>query len=137
MQTVPGIVKFSYDEPVAHGFHGLTYEVDGAPIPQSTSSNFAELIDPKNVDSVEVFTGAFPAEYGGSRQGAVINIISNRNSDLADGKSQGSFTIGGGNYAAGMTFGRVFQSGSNARILQRQRAAKRTRSRWPYLRARP
>ncbi|MDQ2681200.1 MAG: carboxypeptidase-like regulatory domain-containing protein, partial [Candidatus Eremiobacteraeota bacterium] len=25
VQTVPGIVRFSYDEPVAHGFHGLTY----------------------------------------------------------------------------------------------------------------
>lgn len=103
VQTVPGIVKFSYDEPVAHGFHGLTYEVDGAPLPQSTSSNFAELIDPKNVDSVEVFTGAFPAEYGGSRQGAVINIISNRNSDLGDARSQGSFTLGAGNYATAMT----------------------------------
>jgi len=102
VQTVPGIVKFSYDEPVAHGFHGVTYEVDGAPLPQSTSSNFAELIDPKNVDSVEVFTGAFPAEYGGSRQGAVVNIISNRNSDFGDGKSQGSFSLGGGNYATGL-----------------------------------
>lgn len=103
VQTVPGIVKFSYDEPVAHGFHGLTYEVDGAPLPQSTSSNFAELIDPKNVDSVEVFTGAFPAEYGGSRQGAVVNIISNRTSDTGDAKPQGTFTLGGGNYGTALS----------------------------------
>src|ERR1700730_8520391 len=37
VQTVPGIVRFSQNEPVAHGFHGLTYEIDGAPIPQATS----------------------------------------------------------------------------------------------------
>ena len=96
VQTVPGIVKFSYNEPVAHGFHGLTYELDGAPLPQATSANFSEIVDPKSVDSVEIFTGAFPAEFGGSRQGAVVNLVSNRTSDLAGG-SQGSFSIAGGN----------------------------------------
>ncbi|MBV9271981.1 MAG: TonB-dependent receptor, partial [Candidatus Eremiobacteraeota bacterium] len=101
LETVPGIVRFSYDEPVAHGFHGVTYEVDGAPIPQATSSNFSEIIDPKNVDSIEIFTGAFPAEYGGSRQGAVINIVTNRANDLKG--PEGNFTIGGGNYGQAMT----------------------------------
>ncbi|HEY8314478.1 MAG TPA: TonB-dependent receptor [Candidatus Baltobacteraceae bacterium] len=96
VQTVPGIVKFSYGEPVAHGFHGLSYEIDGAPIPQATSSNFAELIDPKNIDSVEVLTGAFPAEYGGSREGAVVNIVTNRTTDLAQ-PFEGSITGGFGN----------------------------------------
>ena len=101
VQTVPGIVRFSYNEPVAHGFHGLTYEIDGAPIPQATSSNFSEIIDPKNIDSLEIFTGAFPAEYGGSRQGAVVNIVTNRLSNLQV-PMQGSFTIGGGNYGQGI-----------------------------------
>ena len=96
VQTVPGVVKFSYNESVAHGFHGLTYEIDGAPLPQATSSNFSEIIDPKNIDSLEVFTGAFPAEYGGSRQGAVVNILSNRSSDAAG--NTGSLSFGGGNY---------------------------------------
>ncbi len=97
VQTVPGIVRFSYDEPVSHGFHGVTYEVDGAPIPLATSSNFSEIIDPKNVDSIEIFTGAMPAEYGGSRSGAVVNILTNRISDLQQPYS-GSLTAGGGNY---------------------------------------
>ncbi|HEY5258401.1 MAG TPA: TonB-dependent receptor [Candidatus Baltobacteraceae bacterium] len=97
IETVPGIVKFSYNEPVAHGFHGLTYEIDGAPFPQATSSNFAELIDPKNVDSIEIFTGAMPAEYGGSRQGAVVNILTNRPTKL-DAPFAGTVTYGGGNY---------------------------------------
>jgi outer membrane receptor for ferrienterochelin and colicins len=101
-ETVPGIVRFSYDEPVAHGFHGLTYEIDGAPLPQATSSNFAEIIDPKNVDSLEIFTGAFPAEYGGSRQGAVINIITQRPSGTAP-PPLGHFSIAAGSYALALT----------------------------------
>jgi outer membrane receptor protein involved in Fe transport len=95
--TLPGIVRFSYNEPVAHGFHGLTYELDGVPLPQSTTSNFSEIIDPRSIDSLEVFTGAFPAEFGGSRQGAVVNILSHRVTDLATPES-GSFTVGAGSY---------------------------------------
>jgi hypothetical protein len=34
----------------------------GAPLPSSTSSNFANLIDHRTVGAVETFTGAFPAE---------------------------------------------------------------------------
>jgi outer membrane receptor protein involved in Fe transport len=93
VQQVPGVVRFSYDEPVAHGFHGLTYELDGAPLPQSTSSNFAQLIDPRNAQAIEIFTGAFPAEFGGSRQGAVVNVVSGG----ADaGAAGGALTLGAG-----------------------------------------
>jgi hypothetical protein len=97
IQTVPGIVHFSYNEPVAHGFHGLTYELDGVPLPLGTTSNFSEVIDPRSIDSIEVFTGAIPAEFGGSRQGAVINIISHRANDLPSGE-QGSLMLGAGSY---------------------------------------
>ena len=85
IETLPGIVQFSYNEPVANGFHGVMYQIDGAPLPLATSSNFAEIIDPKDIDSVEVYTGAIPAEYGGDRMGAVVNIISNRPSDTPPG----------------------------------------------------
>jgi outer membrane receptor protein involved in Fe transport len=85
VETVPGIVQFSYDEPVAHGFHGISYEVDGAPVPLTTSSNFSELIDPHNIDSLEIFTGAFPAEFGGGREGAVVNIVTKRDIDIPNG----------------------------------------------------
>ena len=97
IETVPGIVRFSYNEPVAHGFHGVTYEVDGAPMALATSSNFGEIMDPKNIDSLEIFTGAMPAEYGGSRQGAVINIITSRAGDLTV-PYQGYVSVGGGSY---------------------------------------
>ncbi len=94
--TFPGIVSFSYNEPVAHGFHGLTYEIDGAPVPIATTSNFSEIIDPRTIDSLEVFTGAFPAEFGGTRQGAVVNILTHR-ADLSAPES-GSLTVGAGSY---------------------------------------
>ncbi len=93
VQQVPGVVRFSYDEPVAHGFHGLTFELDGAPLPQSTSSNFAQLIDPRNAQAVEIFTGAFPAEFGGSRQGAVVNVVSG---GIDAGPAGGALTLGAG-----------------------------------------
>ena len=93
VEQVPGVVRFSYDEPVAHGFHGLSYELDGAPLPQSTSSNFAQLIDPRNAQAVEVFTGAFPAEFGGSRQGAIVNVVSGGTEQTGKG---GALTLGAG-----------------------------------------
>jgi len=111
VETVPGIVKFSYNEPVAHGFHGVSYEIDGAPLPLATSSNFAEILDPKNIDSLEISTGAMPAEYGGGRQGAVVNIISNRASDLSI-PYQGYLTFGGGNFGQALTsFDNAFKTG--------------------------
>lgn len=97
VETAPGIVQFSYDEPVAHGFHGVTYEVDGAPVPLTTSSNFSELIDPRNIDSLEIFTGAFPAEFGGQREGAVVNIVTKRDIDIPNG-SQTLLSAGIGTY---------------------------------------
>ncbi|HEY0613773.1 MAG TPA: TonB-dependent receptor [Candidatus Elarobacter sp.] len=106
VEQVPGVVRFSYDEPVAHGFHGLSYELDGAPLPQSTSSNFAQLVDPRNAQAVEVFTGAFPAEFGGTRQGAVVNVISG-GTELT-GSRGGALTLGAGELGT-----------SDARLVQR------------------
>jgi outer membrane receptor protein involved in Fe transport len=104
VEQVPGVVRFSYDEPVAHGFHGLSYELDGAPLPQSTSSNFAQLIDPRNAQAVEIFTGAFPAEFGGSRQGAIVNVVSGGTEENGPG---GALTLGVGE-----------QGSSDARLVQ-------------------
>ncbi len=109
VEQVPGVVRFSYDEPVAHGFHGLAYELDGAPLPQSTSSNFAQLIDPRNAAAVEVFTGAFPAEFGGSRQGAIVNVISGGTEQSAGG----ALTLGAGGLGT-----------SDARLVERFSAGR-------------
>jgi len=101
IETLPGIVRFSYDEPVAHGFHGVLYEIDGAPLPQTSSSSFSELIDPRNISSLEVFTGAFPAEFGGQRQGAVVNIATQRNVDIPNG-AQTVLSSGIGTYGTSL-----------------------------------
>jgi outer membrane receptor protein involved in Fe transport len=100
IETVPGVVRFSYDEPVVHGFHGVSYEVDGAPVPQTTSSSFAQIIDPRNIDSMEIFTGAFPAEFGGQRMGALVNIVTKRDADIPGG-SLTTISPGIGTYGTG------------------------------------
>jgi len=109
VEQVPGVVRFSYDEPVAHGFHGLSYELDGAPLPQSTSSNFAQLVDPRNAQAIEIFTGAFPAEFGGSRQGAIVNVISGGTEQAAGG----ALTLGAGE-----------QGSSDARLVEHLSAGR-------------
>ena len=101
LETLPGVVQFSYNEPVINGFHGVTYNIDGAPLPLATTSNFAEIMDPKIIDSIEVLTGAIPAEYGGDRMGGVVNIISNRPSDIPEG-TFGTVTAGFGNQGQGV-----------------------------------
>jgi len=93
IETLPGVVRFSYDEPVVDGFHGVTYEIDGAPLPSSTSSNFANLVDPREASAIEVFTGAFPAEFGGQRMGAVVNV---RSLSFEDPAPPGLIMLGGG-----------------------------------------
>ncbi len=101
LETLPGVIQFSYNEPVINGFHGVTYNIDGAPLPLATTSNFAEIIDPKAIDSIEVLTGAIPAEYGGDRMGGVVNIISNRPTDIPPG-FYGTITGGFGNQDQGV-----------------------------------
>ncbi len=100
VETVPGIVPFSYGEPVSHGFHGITYEIDGIPLPQTAGSYFSEIIDPRDINRLEVFTGSFPAEFGGQRQGGVVDLLTRRASDIS-GSAGGTVTLYGGSYATG------------------------------------
>jgi outer membrane receptor protein involved in Fe transport len=117
LETLPGVVQFSYNEPVINGFHGVTYNIDGAPLPLATTSNFAEIIDPKVIDSIELLTGAIPAEYGGDRMGGVVNIISNRPSDIPEG-TFGTVTGGFGNQGQGIgEFDVLSRSGNSEAFL--------------------
>jgi outer membrane receptor for ferrienterochelin and colicins len=108
-ETTPGIVPFSFGEPVSRGYHGILYEVDGVPLPQSASSQFAEIIDPRNIDRMQVFTGAIPAEFGGERTGAVVNIITKH---LGAGSQGGYLSLSGGTYgSSGISFSDAVGSG--------------------------
>ncbi len=108
-ETTPGIVPFSFGEPVSRGYHGVLYEVDGVPIPETASSQFAEIIDPRNVDRLQVFTGAIPAEFGGERMGAVVNILTKR---FTPGSQNGFISLSSGTYGtSGASFGDSFGGG--------------------------
>lgn len=112
VQTVPGIVPFSYNEPVSRGFHGITYEIDDVPIPQTAGQNFSEVLDPRDIDRLEVFTGAMPAEYGGQRQGAVVDILTKRANQFT-GTDGGTVSMFGGTYASsGVSLSQVAGGGN-------------------------
>jgi len=111
VETVPGIVPFSYNEPVSRGFHGVTYEIDGVPTPQTTGSYFSEIIDPRDINALEVFTGSMPAEFGGQRQGAVVDVSTRRATDISGGDF-GTVSLSGGSYGtAGASFNQSVGSG--------------------------
>jgi outer membrane receptor protein involved in Fe transport len=126
IETFPGVVRFSYNEPVVHGFHGVTYELDGVPLPQSTTSNFSEVMDPRSIDSREGCTGSCPAEYGGARQGGVVNIITRRPVDLT-APNEGFLTVGAGTYgSAEYSLGDAFRAG-NTRVFLNLNAQRTNR----------
>lgn len=112
VQTVPGIVAFSYNEPVARGFHGVTYEIDGVPLPQTAGQYFSEVLDPRDIDRLEVFTGAMPAEFGGQRQGAVVDVLT-KSANQFTGPDGGTLSLTGGTYSsAGASLDQVAGSGN-------------------------
>ena len=64
--SVPGAAVSQNGEIHVRGSHGqYSYFLDGAPLPSSVSGSFSDLINPKNIQTLRVYTGGFPAEYGG------------------------------------------------------------------------
>ena len=64
-KTIPGAVENASGEFHIRGSHGqYTYYLDGAPLPSSVSGSFSDLVDPKNIETLRVYTGGFPAKYG-------------------------------------------------------------------------
>ena len=63
--TIAGAASAPSGEFHVRGSHGqYTYYLDGAPLPESVSGSFSDLIDPKNIETLRVLTGGFPAQYG-------------------------------------------------------------------------
>ena len=63
--SIAGAVAAPSGEFHVRGSHGqYTYYLDGAPLPESVSGSFSDLIDPKNIETLRVLTGGFPAQYG-------------------------------------------------------------------------
>jgi hypothetical protein len=64
--TVPGVAAAATGEIHIRGSHGqYSYYLDGAPLPADVTGSFSDLINPKNIETLRVYTGGFPAQYGG------------------------------------------------------------------------
>ncbi|GIU74829.1 MAG: hypothetical protein KatS3mg004_1916 [Bryobacteraceae bacterium] len=68
----------------------MTYVIDGMPVSDQLTGAFANAVDPNIVQTVELFTGNIPAEYG-SKVSAVANITTK--SGLGAGRRFGGSTV--------------------------------------------
>ncbi len=88
----PGVAEDSYGQIHVRGEHnGLQFRLNGVILPEGLSV-FSQALSPKLADSVNLITGALPAQYG-LRTAGVIDVTS-RN-DLENG---GSVSIYGGSH---------------------------------------
>ncbi len=69
----PGVVQDSYGQVHIRGEHGnLQYRLNGIILPESIEG-FGQTIDPQDIQSVSLMTGALPAAYG-YRTAGVVDI---------------------------------------------------------------
>ncbi|MGH6828422.1 MAG: TonB-dependent receptor domain-containing protein, partial [Rhizomicrobium sp.] len=70
---MPGVAQDSFGQLHIRGEHGaIQYRIDGIILPEGISV-FGQTLDPRLADSVQLLTGALPAEYGLDTAG-VVNI---------------------------------------------------------------
>jgi outer membrane receptor protein involved in Fe transport len=105
----PGVVQDSYGQLHVRGDHGnVQYRIDGVVIPESISG-FGQSLETRFADSINILTGALPAQYG-YRTAAVVDI---RTKAQAEGDT-GSISYTGGSFGHNEESGEV--SGSHGRI---------------------
>lgn len=90
----------------------MTYVIDGMPISDQFTGSFATSIDPSVVQSLELFTGDIPAEYG-SKVSGVANIVTRSGFD-SDQDFFGAIELGGGGFDTGGTL--VQLGGSSGKL---------------------
>lgn len=90
----------------------MSYVIDGMPISDQFSGQFATSIDLNLVQTLELFTGDIPAEYG-SKISAVANITTRSGFDRA-GRSFGQLEAGGGGFD---TLAQAIQAGGSSGAL--------------------
>lgn len=72
--TFPGFAQNANGAIHPRGAHNqMTFVVDGMPVTDQLTGAFANAVDPSIVQTVELFTGNIPAEYG-SKVAAVANV---------------------------------------------------------------
>lgn len=93
--NVAGAAASSSGQFHIRGSHGqYTYYLDGAPLPESISGSFSNLIDPKNIETLRVYTGGFPAKYG-DNLAAVFDVTAKAGNV---GRPIGTFSQSGGGF---------------------------------------
>src|SRR5437588_2944434 len=103
-QAAPGVVADSNGFFHPLGDHAQTsYSIDNQPISDQQSKAFSTQLPPDAIQSLEIITGATPAEYV-DKTSLVVNAITM--SGLGQKKPTGSFTTTYG------TFGTISQEGS-------------------------
>lgn len=87
----PGVVQDSFGQLYVRGDHGnVQYRINGVIIPESISG-FGQALETRFADSINILTGALPAQYG-YRTAAVVDIKTKGDS-IENGGSMG-FTAG-------------------------------------------
>ena len=101
-----------HDHLHSRGGHGVSWQIDGVPVPNSNLASVGSQFDPKDVDSLEIDRGGLSANYG-DRSYGVFNVVprsgfeGHRFADLAAGAGnfhQAHGYLGIGDHAAGERF---------------------------------
>jgi outer membrane cobalamin receptor len=74
LATFPGFAQNANGAIHPRGAHNqMTFVIDGMPVTDQLTGAFSNAVDPNVVQTVELFTGSIPAEFG-SKVSAVVNV---------------------------------------------------------------
>lgn len=89
--SMPGFAQNANGAIHPRGAHNqMTFVIDGMPVSDQLTGAFANAVDPNIVETVELFTGNIPAEYG-NKVSAVANVTTK--SGMGAGRRFGGSTL--------------------------------------------
>ena len=98
----PGVTQDSYGQLHVRGDHNnVQYRLNGIILPEGLS-NFGQVLSPRFARSIQMITGALPAEYG-LRTAAVINMSTE--SGIKTGGTMSIYAGSHGEYEPSITYG--------------------------------
>ena len=98
----PGVTQDSYGQLHIRGDHNnIQYRLNGIILPEGLS-NFGQVLSPRYAKSIQLVTGALPAQYG-LRTAGVINMLTE--SGLKNGGTVSVYGGSHGDYEPSLTYG--------------------------------